>query len=100
MSETDPEGRPPEQPTGRPAGLGPPPAWWTWAPGTRVVVRRRLPEGGFSDVLGDVLSSGAHGVRILTRTGEVDVPAGQIALGKPIPPPPPRRAPRSAPPDG
>ncbi len=60
--------------------------------GVRVVVRRRLAEGGLSDVLGDLLGTGPHGVRIRTRRGEVDVPAADIVLGRIVPPaPPPRR---------
>ncbi|QTE28818.1 putative acetyltransferase [Pengzhenrongella sicca] len=77
--------------------VGPTPApepWRAWPTGTRVVVRRRLSEGGYSDVLGEVLASDGTGVRIETRRGPVHVPAADIALGKVIPPAPPRRAPR------
>lgn len=69
-------------------------AWRTWAVGTRVVVRRRLPDGALSDVLGDLVATGPEGVRIRTRRGEVSVAAADILLGKPVPPPPaprPRR---------
>ncbi len=65
--------------------------------GARVVVRRRLAEGGYSDVLGDLLRVDASGVRVLTRRGEVDVPAADIAVGKRVPPAPPRRPARPAP---
>ena len=65
--------------------------------GCRVVVRRRLEEGGYSDVLGDLLATGPAGVRVRTRRGEVSVPAAEIAVGKRVPPAPPRRAPRPAP---
>jgi hypothetical protein len=56
-----------------------------------VVVRRRLPDGRYSDVLGDLLATGPTGVRVLTRRGEVEVPAADIAIGKIVPPPPARR---------
>lgn len=60
--------------------------------GVRVVVRRRLAEGGLSDVLGDLLATGTDGVRVRTRRGDVVVPAADIVLGKLVPPPPaPRR---------
>lgn len=66
--------------------------WEAWSPGVRVVVRRALPDGGWSDVLGELLETGPDGVRVLTRRGEVRVPAGEIALGKVVPPAPqPRR---------
>lgn len=66
--------------------------WRVWPPGTRVVVRRRLPDGMFSDVLGEVVSRDETGLVLATRAGEVAVPAEIIVTGKPIPPPPaPRR---------
>lgn len=71
--------------------------WRAWPVGVRVVVRRRLPGGGFSDALGDLLAVGPEGVRVATRRGEVDVPADQIVVGKLVPPPPPRRAARHRP---
>lgn len=71
----------------------------TWPVGARVVVRRRLPEGGYSDVLGELLANDESGVRVMTRTGEVHIPADVIAVGKRIPPPPPPRARRRPPPD-
>ncbi|HEY8720159.1 hypothetical protein [Pengzhenrongella sp.] len=69
--------------------------WLAWSIGVRVVVRRRLAEGGYSDVLGYVLASDDDGVRIETRRGPVHVPAADIALGKLIPPPPARRPPKA-----
>jgi hypothetical protein len=60
-----------------------------------VVVRRRLAAGGWTDVLGDLLAVSDDGVVVRTRRGDVAVPAAEIALGKPVPPAPARRAPRA-----
>ena len=60
------------------------------------MVRRRLPDGLFSDVLGEVVSRDDAGLVLATRAGEVAVPAGIIVTGKPIPPPPPRRERRAS----
>lgn len=67
-----------------------------WQPGVRVVVRRRLAEGGFTDVLGDVVESTAGHVVVRTRRGDVTVPADEIALGKQVPPAPMPRPRRGA----
>ena len=64
--------------------------------GVRVVVRRRLPDGKYSDVLGDLLETGPDGVLVRTRSGDVRVRAAEIAIGKIVPPARPRR-PRPAP---
>lgn len=77
---------------------GPPP-WTQWPLGSRVVVRRRIGDGTFSDVLGTLLRSDADGVLVDTRRGRVEVPAADIAVGKVVPPAPPRRARRPGPPD-
>lgn len=68
--------------------------WRQWPLGARVVVRRRLVEGGWSDVLGELVARDETGVRIRSRRGDVQVPAEEIALGKIVPPAPPRRPPR------
>ena len=73
-------------------------AWEAWPVGVRVVVRRRLTEGGYSDVLGELLATGPDGVTVRARTGEVTIPAEVIAVGKIVPPPPPPRPRRAAPP--
>lgn len=62
--------------------------WTAWPVGVRVVVRRRLAGGGYTDVLGHLLATGPEGVRVRTRRGEVEVPAADIAVGKIVPPPP------------
>jgi hypothetical protein len=60
--------------------------------GERVSLRRRLPTGEYSDVVG-VLESWSDGVlQIRRRTDElVEVPEGIIVAGKVVPPAPPRR---------
>ena len=65
--------------------------WTAWPVGVRVVVRRRLPDGRYSDVLGELLATDDDGVRVLTRGGEVRVAAAEIAIGKVVPPARPRR---------
>ena len=67
--------------------------------GRRVSLRRKLPEGRFSDVIG-VLESWSDGVlRVRRRTGEVvEVPETIVVAGKVVPQAPPaRRAPRRPP---
>ncbi|MBT2208586.1 hypothetical protein [Actinomadura sp. NEAU-AAG7] len=64
--------------------------------GQRVSLRRRLPTGEYSDVVG-VLESWADGLlTVRRRTGElVEVPEATVVAGKVVPPqPPPRRRPR------
>ncbi len=58
----------------------------------RISLRRRLPGGQLSDVLG-VLQSWAHGVVTVERaSGEVvRLDAADVVATKRIPPPPPRR---------
>ncbi|UFU02285.1 hypothetical protein LQF12_12315 [Ruania suaedae] len=68
-----------------------PGGWRSWRPGERVVVRFRLPEGGLTDALGEVVRVGPGGLAIRTRRGVVDVPAEAVMLAKRVPPPPPRR---------
>lgn len=65
--------------------------WTTWPLGVRVVVRRRLADGKFGDVLGDLLETGPDGVLVRTRAGDVRVTAPEIAIGKIVPPARPRR---------
>ncbi|MGN6330662.1 MAG: GNAT family N-acetyltransferase [Motilibacteraceae bacterium] len=69
--------------------------------GCRVVVRRRLPDGGFADVLGDLLAwsspaTSAGELLVRTRRGEVRVPESEVAGGKTVPPAPLRRGARVA----
>ncbi|WP_159619997.1 hypothetical protein [Ruania rhizosphaerae] len=68
-----------------------PARWRSWRAGERVVVRFRLPEGGLTDALGELLRVDDSGVEVETRRGPVAVPAEAIVLAKRVPPPPPRR---------
>lgn len=52
----------------------------------------------YTDVLGEIVRTDASGLVLRTRTGEeVEVPGTEIAIGKPVPPPPARRRPRRTP---
>jgi hypothetical protein len=62
--------------------------WLQWPLGARVVVRRRLPDGRYSDVLGELVRRGPDGVDVLRTDGTEHVPAEEIAIGKVVPPPP------------
>ena len=66
--------------------------WLDWPLGSRVVVRRRLSEGGYSDVLGELVYRSAEAVEVLGHGGTVRIEADEIAIGKVVPPPPERRA--------
>lgn len=68
--------------------------------GTRVVLRRRLPDGGVGDLLGDLVrwddeadagGGDEPGVTVRTRAGEVTVAVRDVLGGKPVPPAPARR---------
>ena len=66
--------------------------WLDWPLGARVVVRRRLPEGGYTDVLGELVYRSAEAVEVLNQSGTERIEAAEIAIGKIVPPPPERRA--------
>jgi len=68
------------------------PPWLDWPLGSRVVVRRRLPGGGYSDVLGELVYRSAAAVEVLGHAGTERIEAAEIAVGKVVPPPPERRA--------
>jgi hypothetical protein len=60
--------------------------------GVRVSMRRRLPEGGYGDVLGELLSWDEAVVRVRKRDGTVvDVAPADVVAAKRVPPPPERR---------
>lgn len=65
--------------------------WQDWVPGMRVVVRYRNDEGSFSDAVGELTRVDDDGVEVATKRGVVSVAAADIALGKRVPPAPPRR---------
>ena len=67
------------------------------APGIRVVVRYRI-EGGLTDALGHLLACDAGSCTIRTRQADVVIPLGQVVAAKEVPPAPPRRTARQAPP--
>ena len=75
------------------------PLWATWPVGTRVVIRYRRPEGGFSDALGYLIEVDDEAAVVDTRRGLVRVAAADAVVGKTVPPPPPPRRPRT-PPEG
>jgi hypothetical protein len=59
--------------------------------GVRVSLRRTLPEGGYGDVLGQLLSW-AEFVRIERRDGVVvEIPSETVVAAKRVPPAPERR---------
>ncbi len=60
--------------------------------GARVVLRRALPGGGLTDVLGHVERWADGVVTVRTRTGEiVDVAEADLVAAKRVPEPPARR---------
>lgn len=64
--------------------------------GQRISLRRRLPTGEYSDVVGVLESWSAGTLAVRRRTGElVEVPEASMVAAKVVPPqPPPRRRPR------
>ncbi|MFC4050441.1 hypothetical protein ACFOY4_12150 [Actinomadura syzygii] len=65
--------------------------------GQRISLRRRLPTGEYSDVVGVLESWSGGTLRVRRRDGEVvDVPETIMVAAKVVPPrPPPRRRPRA-----
>jgi N-acetylglutamate synthase len=58
----------------------------------RVTVRRRLPEGGLGDVLGELLSWADGCLVVQRRDGtKVTIDEADVVAAKRIPPPPERR---------
>jgi N-acetylglutamate synthase len=59
--------------------------------GTRVSIRRRLPDGRATDAVGDMLASDAEGCTVRTRRhGDQRIRWQDVVAGKPVPPPPVR----------
>lgn len=69
-------------------------AGWAGRVGRRVVVRYRLPGGGLTDALGDLLAADGATLLVRTRRGDVRVPVADVVTGKVVPP----RAARPGPP--
>ncbi|MDR1294548.1 MAG: hypothetical protein LBK59_06270 [Bifidobacteriaceae bacterium] len=63
--------------------------WTAWPAGSRVVVRSRLPDGRYSDALGELIEATPTGVIVRTKRGDVEVPAALIAIAKLVAPRPP-----------
>ncbi|WP_425551067.1 hypothetical protein [Actinoallomurus oryzae] len=62
--------------------------------GRRVSLRRRLPNGAYSDVLGDLQAWSRGELTVRRRDGSVvTVAETELVAGKVVPPPPPRRRP-------
>lgn len=60
--------------------------------GKRVSLRRRLPTGGYSDVVGILESWACETLVVRRRDGTLtEVSEASLAAGKVVPPPPPRR---------
>lgn len=64
-----------------------PPPWQNWPLGVRVVIRRNVPGGGFSDVIGNILYYDDDVALLDTRTGQVRVTAAETAVAKRVGPP-------------
>jgi len=62
--------------------------------GTRMTVRTRI-EGGYTDAVGYLRERSNHQCVIETRRGLVTISLNDVHLAKEVPPPPPRRGPRS-----
>lgn len=73
--------------------------WLKWAPGERVVLRYRQPDG-LHDALGTLVETAIDHVVIDTRRGPVRVEASTMVTGKKVPPPPMPPSGRSASPGG
>ncbi|RJU02847.1 hypothetical protein D6T65_01645 [Arthrobacter frigidicola] len=61
--------------------------------GTRVVVRYRI-GAQLTDALGDLIAINDDSCTVRTRRGDAVVPLSDVTAAKPVPPAPPRRAPR------
>ena len=64
--------------------------------GIRMTVRRRIDEG-FTDAVGYLRECSDHECVIETRRGMVIIALSEVTAARPVPPPPPRRAPRFRP---
>lgn len=62
--------------------------------GTRMTVRTRI-EGGYTDAVGYLRERDDDRCVLETRRGMVTISFDAVHLAKEVPPPPPRRAPRT-----
>ena len=61
-------------------------------PGTRVVVRYRLPDGRATDALGVLLSANETHLRVDGKRGVETIAVADVIAAKPVPPPPAKRS--------
>src|SRR4051794_36252696 len=66
---------------------------WRSRLGQRVVVRRRLPDGSATDVLGPLVGADAVSLTVAASAGTVTIPLADVVVGKVVPPRPARPAP-------
>jgi hypothetical protein len=55
--------------------------------GAKVMVRRRLADGGYADTVGVLVERDAEHLVLHGRRGEVHIPAAEVAIGRVVPPP-------------
>lgn len=60
-------------------------------PGSRVVIRHRLPDGSATDALGELTEIAAMTCTVATRRGDAVVEYRHVIAAKRVPSPPPRR---------
>ncbi|MDR2565867.1 MAG: hypothetical protein LBC97_07380 [Bifidobacteriaceae bacterium] len=69
------------------------PIWLEWPLGTRVTIRRRLPEGGYADTVGVLEAASPDHVEVRHRSGDLRrIDASVIAIAHRIPGPAGRSA--------
>ncbi|MDR2347010.1 MAG: hypothetical protein LBD90_00010 [Bifidobacteriaceae bacterium] len=60
--------------------------WMDWPLGARVTIRRRLPEGGYSDWVGGLEQASPDRIAVRRRSGELRwFEAGEIAIAHLVP---------------
>jgi GNAT superfamily N-acetyltransferase len=66
---------------------------WRSRLGQRVVVRRRLPDGSATDVVGPLIAVDEVSLTVAASAGNVMIPLADVVVGKVVPPRPARPAP-------
>jgi N-acetylglutamate synthase len=69
------------------------PDLWRSRLGQRVVVRRRLPDGSATDVVGPLVAVDKVSLTVIASAGTVTIPLADVVVGKVVPPRPARKAP-------